>query len=282
MKIGRFEGPGTGRPFWGVIDLDAATVRAISGSIVDWGPLLTLRGGEPPYTDEEELELGALRLRAPLEPIAKVVAAGTTYANHVAALGLELPSEPSVFLKTVASIISPGEVITYPRLTSRLDYEGELVAVIGAPVDGGGAGAISAVIGYTVGNDVSARDLQFRDPGNGMDLFGGKALDGTGPLGPWIVTRDEFGDGSPDLELELTVDGERRQHDRTGHLIWSVGELVSYVAERSSLRPGDILFTGTAAGSGHEDGRYLQPGQEVVVTIEGIGSLRNTVGSKQA
>jgi 2-keto-4-pentenoate hydratase/2-oxohepta-3-ene-1,7-dioic acid hydratase in catechol pathway len=138
------------------------------------------------------------------------------------------------------------------------------------------------VLGYTVGNEVTARDLQFGGSVTGMDMFSAKALDHTGPVGPWIVTRDEFGDESPDLALELSVDGEVRQRDRTSSLAWTVGEIVSYVSERSALHPGAILFTGTPHGVGHEDGRYLEPGQEVVVTIERIGSLRNRVGSRQA
>jgi 2-keto-4-pentenoate hydratase/2-oxohepta-3-ene-1,7-dioic acid hydratase in catechol pathway len=111
-----------------------------------------------------------------------------------------------------------------------------------------------------------------------MDLFSGKGLDATSGVGPWIVTRDESGDDSPELALSLAVDGEARQDDRTGSLVWGVGELLSYVDARSALHAGDILFTGTPADVAHESGRYLEPGQEVVVTIESIGSLRNIVG----
>jgi 2-keto-4-pentenoate hydratase/2-oxohepta-3-ene-1,7-dioic acid hydratase in catechol pathway len=280
MKIGRFSNPDNGGALWGVIDLDARTVMPLRGTIGEWAPELTADpGASLPYSGRP-LALDALRLLAPLEPTAKVIAAGATYAGHVAGIGLETPKQPSVFLKTVGSIVGPEDEIAYPTLTTQLDYEAELVVVIGAHVSGGGAGAISSILGYTVGNEVSARDLQVRGTVTGMDMFSAKALDRTGPVGPWIVTRDEFGDQSPDLGLELTVNGEVRQQDRTGSLSWGVGEIISYVSERSALDPGDILFTGTPGGVGHEDGRYLEPGQEVVVTIEGIGSLRNVVGAR--
>jgi len=280
MRIGRFSKRGNGEALWGVLDLEAGTARPMLGGIRDWGPALTADPGAALPYGGEQLELASLRLLAPVEPAAKVIAAGATYAKHVAGLGLEMPKQPGVFLKTVASLVGPDEEIGYHRLTNALDYEAELVVVIGSEVSGGGRGAISAILGYTVGNEVSARDLQFGGAVTGMDTFGGKALDRTGPLGPWIVTRDEFGDESPDLEIELTVDGEVRQRERTGSLVWSVGEIVSYVSERSTLQPGDILFTGTPHGVGHEDGRYLKPGQEVVVTIERIGTLRNRVGQR--
>ncbi len=282
MKIGRFAVDGTDS-FWGVVDEARGRVRRLQGSIAEWAPSLT---ADPratlPYSDDDELELVSLRTLAPLEPTAKVVAAGATYAKHIAGMGLKMTDHPVAFLKTFDSIVGPEDEISYPAVTRQLDYEGELVIVIGEQVAGGGAAAISSILGYTVGNEVSARDMQFGGGPTGMDMFSAKALDSTGPVGPWIVTRDEFGDESPDLALEVTVDGEQRQSDRTSSLAWGVGEIVSYVSERSTLRPGDILFTGTPDGVGHEDGRYLEPGQEVVVTIERLGTLRNVVGPRSA
>lgn len=282
MKIGRFTSrePG-GEPFWGVVDVDAGSVRPLAGSIADWAPALTADpGAELPYAGGEQVVLADLRILAPVEPTGRVIAAGATYAKHIAGLGLQMADHPAVFLKTVESIVGAEDEIAYPAVTSKLDYEGELVILIGRDVAGGGAAAISSILGYTVGNEVSARDLQFSDGPTGMDMFGAKALDGTGPVGPWIVTRDEFGDQSPDLALELTVDGEVRQSERTSALVWGVGEIVSYVSSHCALRAGDVLFTGTPDGVGHESGRYLEPGQEVVVTIERLGTLRNVVGEK--
>jgi len=129
---------------------------------------------------------------------------------------------------------------------------------------------------------VSARDWQFGGSVTGMDMFSAKVLDRTSPVGPWIVTRDEFGDGHPDLELRLSVDGELRQCERTKNMAWDVGYLLAYVDARTRLGCGDVLFTGTPAGVGHETGRYLEPGQIVEATIEQIGTLRNPVGPKPA
>ncbi len=279
MRIGRFAGRDGGEPFWGVID--GEQVRPLEGGIADWGPGLTADFSSAlPYAPVDPVDRSSLRMVAPVESTAKVVAVGATYVKHIEDLGLQMPDQPAAFLRTVESMIGPGDEIRYPGLTEQLDYEGELTAVIGAPVSGGGAAASAAILGYTVANDVSARDMQFGGGVTGMDMFSAKALDGTGPVGPWIVTRDEFGDETPDLMLEVTVDGESRQCERTSALAPGIGEIVTYVAERSALRPGDVVLTGTPHGVGHEDGRYLEPGQTVEVTIEGIGTLTNTVGPK--
>jgi len=268
--------------FWAVVDLDEGTARPVRGGIADWAPSLTADFTAELTWDGPPRQLRALRMLAPVERTAKVVAAGATYAKHVAGLGLKMPERPAAFLKPFDSLIGPDDEIRYPVLTSQLDYEAELVVVLGAPIVSGRGDALRAVLGYTVGNDVSARDLQFGGSVTGMDMFSAKGLDATSGVGPWIVTRDEFGDASPDLALTLTVDGDTRQADRTGNLVWGVGELLAYVDARSALHVGDIMFTGTPAGVGHETGRYLEPGQEVVVTLEGTGSLRNVVGARRA
>jgi 2-keto-4-pentenoate hydratase/2-oxohepta-3-ene-1,7-dioic acid hydratase in catechol pathway len=277
MKIARCAaGPDT---FWAVVDVDADTAQPLRGAFAEWAPALTTDPTVALPVAGAAQPLGALRLLAPVEPTAKVVAAGATYAKHVAGLGLQMPERPAAMFKTFQSLINPADQITYPPITSELDYEAELVVVIGAdPLAPGGEAR--SVLGYTVGNDVTARDLQFAGSVTGMDLFSSKALDDTSGLGPWIVTRDEFGDDSPDLELTLTVDGEVRQHDRTGSLVWPVAELLAYVNARSKLRCGDIMFTGTPAGVGHESGRFLEPGQVVEATIERIGTLTNSVGPR--
>jgi 2-keto-4-pentenoate hydratase/2-oxohepta-3-ene-1,7-dioic acid hydratase in catechol pathway len=277
MKLARCaEGAET---FWAVVNVEADTAQPLEGTFGEWAPALTADPSASLPLAGEARTLGSVRLLAPVEPTTKVVAAGATYAKHVAGLGLQMPERPAAMFKTFQSLINPGEQITYPPITSELDYEAELVIVIGADPLAPGDEA-KTVLGYTVGNDVTARDLQFAGSVTGMDLFSSKALDDTSGLGPWIVTRDEFGDESPDLELTLTVDGEVRQHDRTGSLVWSVAELLAYVNARSKLRCGDIMFTGTPAGVGHESGRFLEPGQVVEATIEHIGTLTNTVGPR--
>lgn len=265
--------------FWAVVDPNADTAQVVEGDLVEWGAALTadLAAG-PPLTGVTKA-LSGVDLLVPLAADAAVVGAGATYAKHIGDLGLEMPEAPAAFLKTRRSVVGPYDEITYPGLTKALDYEAELVVVIGAPVQGGDP--MSAILGYCVGNEVSARDLQFGGGVTGMDMFSAKALDDTAPVGPWITTRDEFGDVHPDLDLVLTVDGEVRQHDRTSSMVWGVGFLVDYVNARSKVGTGDLLFTGTTSGVGHEDGRYLRPGQVVEVTIERLGTIRNVVGQQR-
>jgi 2-keto-4-pentenoate hydratase/2-oxohepta-3-ene-1,7-dioic acid hydratase in catechol pathway len=274
MRIARIELDG--KPTWGVLDWAQRTVHAIDGPIREWAPALTADFTSSLPLTGRTADLESLSLLAPVEPSSKVLAAGATYAKHVAGLGLKMPEKPAAFLKPYESLIGPTDDIRYPPITEQLDYEVELVVVVGAPIrrgDSGGAG----ILGYCVGNDVSARDLQFGGSVTGMDIFSAKGLDDTSGIGPWITTRDEFGDGDPDLELTLTVDGEVRQQDRTSSLVWGPAELIEYVAARSRLNSGDVLFTGTPAGVAHEDGRYLQRGQVVEATVEKLGTLRNTV-----
>jgi 2-keto-4-pentenoate hydratase/2-oxohepta-3-ene-1,7-dioic acid hydratase in catechol pathway len=277
MKISRcHDGRST---FWAVVDPEAGTARAIAGDLADWAPALTTDfATELPWAAPAR-PLRDLRLLAPVERSAMVVAIGATYAKHIAGLGLKMPKQPAAFLKPYGSLIGGEDEIVYPALTKQLDYECELVVVVGRRIADRSA-AIESVLGYTVGNDVSARDLQFGGSVTGMDLFSGKGLDQTSGVGPWIVTRDEFGDVSPDLELTLRVDGEVRQHTRTASMVWSVGDLLAYVDARSSLGCGDIMFTGTPEGVAHETGRYLEPGQVVEATLERIGTLRNVVGAR--
>jgi 2-keto-4-pentenoate hydratase/2-oxohepta-3-ene-1,7-dioic acid hydratase in catechol pathway len=276
MKLARCRD--TSGTFWARVDPEADTVEVIVGDLADWAPALTadLAAG-PPLTGEVKV-FTAIELLVPLANGASVIGAGATYPKHVAGLGLVMPEAPAVFLKTRNSVVGPYDPIAYPAVTEALDYEAELVIVTGRPV--GGGDPMAAILGYCVGNEVSARDLQFSGGVTGMDMFSSKALDDTAPVGPWITTRDEFGDSQPDLDIVLTVDGAVRQHDRTSSMAWDVGYLLGYVDARSRVGTGDLLFTGTPAGVGHEDGRYLEPGQTVEVTIERLGAIRNVVGPK--
>lgn len=277
-KIGRFRGGG--RDFWGV--LAEGVVRPLAGPFVEWAAVVTA-GGELRY-DAEPLPLAELRLLAPVTRTARIFGVGGTYREHLRRLqhvlglpgdGGERPQSPGAFLKPVSCIVDPESEIAYPPTTSELDYEIELVAVVGRSVANGAVE--ESILGYTIGNDVSARDAKNRQ--GRSDFFSMKALDRTAPLGPWITARDELG-AAPDLELRLTVNGELRQHDRTANMTWTVAELVEYINERVAVQPGDLIFTGTTAGVAWEDGRYLQPGDVVEAWIEGIGMLRNTVGTR--
>lgn len=274
MRIVRIEVNGS--PVWGVLAEQQRTVEVIAGPIRQWSAALTADFTSLPPLTGQTIELDSAKLLAPVEPGAKVVAVGGTYAKHIAGLGLEMPQQPAAFLKPYESLIGPYDDIVYPPITHQLDYEVELVVVIGAPIRSGES-AENAILGYCVGNDVSARDQQFGASLTGMDMFSAKGLDDTSSIGPWITTRDEFGDDHPDLALTLTVDGEVRQQDRTSSMVWGAAELVDYVTQRSRLAPGDVLFTGTTFGVAHEDGRYLRPGQVVEAAVETLGALRNTV-----
>ena len=267
--------------FWGVVDLSKGLVHPIEGEFDEWAPRVT--GGE----GRGALRLGALttalsavRLLPPIEKTKRVVVAGANYAKHLASdFGLKSHHQPIAFLKAYRALIGANDEIRYPPLTNELDHEVELVAVIGATVNR--ADPLSSVLGYTVGNDVSARDLQRSGPpGVGMDLFAAKSQDQTTGLGPWIVTRDEFPASSPKLRLTLKVNGEIRQDGSTAEMTWDVPQLVRFVDERSTFECGDVLFTGTPAGTGHGTGRLLKPGDVVEATIESIGTLRNVVGPK--
>lgn len=285
MKLARCTDGGA--PFWAVVDAERGELRPLEGDIADWGPALTasIGRGDPKDAVESVLRfngpvraLASVRLLPPVAKTNRVVVAGANYAKHLAAdFGLKTHSQPIAFLKAYGALIGADDPIRHPPLTQELDHEVELVAVIGAErVDR--EDPLSSVLGYTVGNDVSARDLQRSGPpGVGMDLFAAKSADQTTGVGPWIVTRDEFGPGSPKLRLLLRVNGDLRQDGDTADMTWDVGFLVRFVDERSRFECGDILFTGSPAGTGQGSGKFLKVGDLVEAEIPGIGVLRNLV-----
>lgn len=278
-----------GPPFWALVDADAHTLRPISGAFADWGPALTraIAAGRA-HAGRDALPLSGpacalsrVRLLPPVEPVNRVVVAGANYAKHLAAdFGLASPQQPIAFLKAYGALIGANDPIRYPPLTQELDHEVELVVVVGtAPVDP--EDPLASVLGYTVGNDVSARDLQRSGPaGIGMDLFAAKSQDRSTGVGPWIVTRDEFPAGSPRLGLTLKVNGQVRQDSNTGEMTWDVGQLLRFVEARSSFAAGDIMFTGSPAGVGQGTGLFLQPGDVVEASVEHIGTISNVVGPR--
>jgi len=281
MRIARAENGGA--PFWGVVDADASTIRPIVGRFAEWAPAVTRGEGEGALRfDGQSLRLDEVHLLAPIERSARVMVAGVNYTKHLVEFGVAPPSQPFAFLKAYRALIGPYDEVRYPPLTSELDHEVELVAVIGAEtVDRDDP--LSSVLGYTVGNDVSSRDLQRSGPkGVGMDLLAAKSQDATTPVGPWIVTRDEFPAGSPALKMTLTVNGEVRQSASSGDMTWGVDELIRFIDERTSFDCGDILFTGSPEGVGNGTGIFLNPGEVMEASIEGIGTLRNRIGARRA
>jgi 2-keto-4-pentenoate hydratase/2-oxohepta-3-ene-1,7-dioic acid hydratase in catechol pathway len=217
----------------------------------------------------------ATPLAAPLIP-GKVVAIGLNYRDHVLETGMAEPERPLVFSKWPSSVVGPDAAIVVDQeVTERVDWEVELAVVIGAElrrVDQ--QQALAGVFGYTVANDVSARDVQFSDG----QWVRGKSLDTFCPLGPVIVTPDELGDVQA-LGLRTRVNGETVQDSSTAHMIFGVAELLSYCSHSFTLHPGDVVLTGTPWGCGEfmDPPRSLAPGDVVEVEVEGIGTLRNPV-----
>jgi 2-keto-4-pentenoate hydratase/2-oxohepta-3-ene-1,7-dioic acid hydratase in catechol pathway len=268
MRIARFAA--RGEVGYGVVDRarpDGAQVGQDGDSLV-----VTELTGHPFGVGEESIRftgarfpLADVRLLAPVLP-SKVVAIGKNYAEHAREMGAEPPAEPVIFLKPSTSVAGPGDPIVRPvQLSERTDYEGELAVVIGRLCRDVPAGRVPEVIfGYTCANDVTARDLQARDG----QWARAKGFDTFCPLGPWIET-----DLDPaDLELTTRLNGQVRQNARTSMLLHDVTALVSYVSAVMTLLPGDVLLTGTPAGVGE-----LAEGDEVSVTIEGIGTLSSRV-----
>ncbi len=210
------------------------------------------------------LPLSTVRLLAPVLP-AKIIGIGKNYAEHAQEMGSEPPSEPLAFLKPSTSVIGPREQIKIPEQSQRVDYEGELAVVIGRMCRHVAADdAADVILGYTCGNDVTARDLQERD----NQWARAKGFDTFCPLGPWIQT--EFDPAA--ARIETSVNGELRQQGSGADLIFSVGKLVEWVSSIMTLLPGDVILTGTPAGIGQ-----LNDGDHVKVEIAGIGSLDNEV-----
>jgi 2-keto-4-pentenoate hydratase/2-oxohepta-3-ene-1,7-dioic acid hydratase in catechol pathway len=206
----------------------------------------------------------------------KIVCIGLNYLDHIREQNAKVPERPVVFAKFPSSVITAGDPIPIDEeLTERVDWEVELAVVIGSEARRvEEADALSYVRGYTVANDVSARDLQFAD----RQWVRGKSLDGFCPLGPELVTPDEIPDPQS-LALRTTVNGEVMQDSSTSEMLFSVAELIEFCSRSFTLEPGDVLLTGTPWGCGEfmEPKRSLQPGDVVEVSVEGIGSLRNPV-----
>ncbi len=275
MKLAYFETGSERR--WGVLDPAMSSLRVIGGRLGDWAPPITEAPDERSLSlTGEVVPLARVRLLPPMERGNKILVVGANYRTHLKDFKLGADTQPIVFMKPFGALVGATDPIRYSPLTSELDFEVELVVVFGAPLRAGRS-PMHSVLGYTIGNDVSARDLQPGSPGIGMDLLSAKGLDGATPVGPWIVTRDEFGDASPDISMALWVNGERRQNGRTSGMTWDVARLAAHVDARTTIEPGDIMFTGTLPGVAQGDGRFLADGDMVEAEIERIGTLRNVV-----
>ncbi len=214
-------------------------------------------------------------LVAPVPDPGKVVCVGRNYAEHATETGSAVPTEPQLFSKWANAVVGPGAVVELPPITHALDYEAELVVVIGRAARRVSEDhALDHVLGYTCGDDISARDLQFGD----TQWTRGKALDTFAPMGPWIVTADEIPDPQV-LGIRCLVNGETRQDDTTAHMLFPVARLIAFITEAITLQPGDVIYSGTPPGVGHarRPPAYLQPGDVVRVEIDRIGALENRI-----
>ncbi|WP_375431923.1 fumarylacetoacetate hydrolase family protein [uncultured Friedmanniella sp.] len=264
MRIARFAAGGD--PQFGIVELaedggrHPGTVSVLTGDPIAMPVQLT----------GERQELAAVRLLAPVIPRSKVVGVGRNYAAHAAELGNEVPTTPLTFYKPNTSVVGPGDAIVYPRASHEVSFEGELAVVIGRICkEVPESRAAEVIFGYTVANDVTARDLQKSDGqwarAKGSDTFC--------PLGPWITTHQSL-DEVADLSIRTTLDGDLRQDGRTSAMVNSIPALIAYISSYTTLLPGDVILTGTPEGVG-----AMLPGQQVSIEIEGIGTLTNHVTS---
>lgn len=266
-----------------VLDLTRAhpslALPSCDGLVADADTLMPhVRKAVETADDSQWAALTSVRIGAPLRRPGKIIAIGLNYRDHAEEQKLTPPERPVVFAKFASAIIDPGEAIEIPPASASIDYEVELAVVIGrrgraiAPEK-----AHAHVFGYTIINDITARDLQKSD----RQWVRAKSFDTFCPMGPMLVTADEVA-FPPCLDLRLRVNGELRQSSNTSQLIFDVATLVSYLSDAFTLEPGDIISTGTPAGVGvyRDPPVFLQPGDVVEAEIDGLGTLSNPVGSR--
>jgi len=224
---------------------------------------------------EHRITLQDVKLHAPVPRPGKFLGVGLNYADHINETGLEKPEYPTFFTKQSNCVVGEGEAIYLPKVSDKLDYEGELAFVIGKRCKHVTVEQAHEVIaGFTIVNDVTVRDWQFRTPTWTI----GKSFDTHGPMGPWLVTSDEISDPH-NLDLKTWIDDEKRQDSNTRHMIFNCYELIAYLSQAMTLEPGDVISTGTPSGVGvkMKPRGYLKSGQTVRIEIEGIGMLSNPV-----
>ena len=235
--------------------------------------LSVISAGSPSALDGPRHKLAEVKLLAPIPRPPKLICIGLNYRDHAAETGATIPTVPTIFNKFTNVVIAPGDPIVLPKASQRPDYEAEFAFVIGP---GGrhipASRAMEHVFGYTIVNDVSARDFQMAT----TQWLMGKTFDTFAPMGPWLVTADEIADPHA-LDISLELSGERMQNSNTRELIFKIPALIEYLSTVVTLEPGDVVSTGTPAGVGfaRKPPRYLKPGDEVTIRIEGLGELRN-------
>jgi len=266
-------------PFHGFAASDAKHPGSLS-SLVAQGREALLAAGRALLAGPE-MDIGAVELLPPLPSPPKILCVGLNYADHSAESGFEVPGYPTIFGRFASSLIGHGAPIVRPRVSEQLDYEGEFVAVIGR----GGrdipkARALEHIIAYSLFNDASIRDYQFKAP----QWTVGKNFDDTGAFGPYLVTADELPPGCKGLRLQTRLNGEVVQSASTDDLVFDVATLVSVLSVAFTLEAGDIIVTGTPSGVGlaRKPPLWMKPGDVCEVELEGLGVLRNPVADQAA
>ncbi|WP_282119442.1 fumarylacetoacetate hydrolase family protein [Ruegeria atlantica] len=277
MKLLRFGPKGAEKP--GLLDAKGA-IRDLSGVIDDLtGELL----GDEALDRLRRLDTASLplvdgqpRIGACVGQVGKFVCIGLNYADHAAESGMELPQEPVIFFKATSAIIGPNDTVEIPRGSVKTDWEVELGVVIGKEAKYlSEAEALNHVAGYCVINDISERDFQLHRSGQWVK---GKSADTFGPIGPWLVTRDEV-PNPQDLQMYLEVNGQRFQNGSTRTMHFGVATAISHLSQFMSLQPGDVISTGTppGVGMGQNPPTYLKPGDRMELGIKGLGVQRQNV-----
>ena len=257
-RAGRLEGDS-------VIELTSSDVGAVlAGGAASLEAARTADGPRHAYA---EIDLAPVIPRPP-----KIICVGQNYMAHIAEMGSTPPKYPTLFAKYTRALIGPRDTITLPKVSDKIDWEVELALVIGSEGRHLSAeNALDVVAGYTVLNDVSARDYQRRTE----QWLQGKTFEGSTPVGPVLVTKDEL--DASDLALSTEIDGEVMQSSRTSDLLFKPAEILAYISQIITLEPGDIIATGTPAGVGNATGTYIKAGDKLEASIEGIGALVSPV-----
>ena len=274
MKLLRYGEIGQERP--GILDA-GGQIRDLSGVV---GDLAGVALGRESLNRIKGLDLGSLpvvegrpRIGAPVGVVPKFLGIGLNYRDHAEETGMPIPEIPIVFAKASSCVSGPYDPVLVPKGFERMDFEVELAVVIGSRAKNvAQADALSFVAGYAICNDVSERSLQVGGPGEWIKA---KSHDSFGPLGPWLVTTDEIPDPQK-LDLTLDLNGARMQTGSTATMIFGVAELVSYISKYMTLVPGDVITTGTPPGVGmaHKPRVFLKPGDELRLTVSGLGEQR--------
>jgi acylpyruvate hydrolase len=263
-----------------VTDLSAAdpSLPKDLKSLIAGGPraLTAAKAAATKAPASARLNLDSVKAALPIDPPGKIICVGLNYALHAKEGGHEIPTYPSFFLRVPTSLVAAGKPVIRPKASAQLDYECELTIVIGQrgrhiPE----AKALDHVFGYTLFNDVSVRDFQRKT----SQWTPGKNFDGTGPLGPWVVTADELPAGASGLRITTRVNGETMQDSNTSDMIFSTARIVALLSEFMTLEPGDVIATGTPSGVAHarKPPTWMRAGDKVEVEVEKIGILANPI-----